>query len=71
MAIETTTLSDGTKKYRGRITRLIDGKRKGFNTPYVSSVAEALRLQNKLSEQYPPITSGRKLGSGLGESPFT
>jgi len=71
MAIETTTLSDGTKKYRGRITRLIDGKRKGFNTPYVSSVAEALRLQNKLSEQYPPITSGRKPGSGLGESPFT
>ena len=71
MAIETTTLSDGTKKYRGRISRIIDGKRKGFNTPYVSSVAEALRLQNKLSEQYPPITSGRKLGSGLGESPFT
>ena len=35
MAIETLTLLDGTKKYRGKIGRVIDGKRKVYNTPYV------------------------------------
>ena len=58
MAIETLTLLDGTKKYRGKIGRVIDGKRKVYNTPYVSSLAEALRLEKLLGEQYPITPSG-------------
>ena len=71
MSIEVLTLGDGTKKYRGKIGRVIDGKRQVFNTPYVSSRAEAVRLEKLLGEQYPITPSGRKVGSGLGESPFT
>ena len=62
MAIEVLTLNDGTKKYRGKIGRIIDGKRKVFNTPYVSSRAEALRLEKLLGEQYPITPSGRVAG---------
>ena len=62
MAIEVLTLNDGTKKYRGKIGRVIDGKRKVFNTPFVSSRAEAVRLEKLLGEQYPITRPGRVEG---------
>ena len=71
MAIETLRLKDGTLKYRGSVSRVIDGKRKIFNTPFVESAAEALKLENQIKKDNPKSTTGRKPGSGLGVGQFT
>jgi len=70
--IETLRNPSGELVYRARVTRLQpDGSKKYFQKPVTRSYSQAQKDIISLNKEYPPMATGRKVGSGLGESPFT
>jgi hypothetical protein len=70
--IETVRNPSGEIVYRARITRLQpDGSKKYFQKPVTKSYAQAQKDLILLKEEYPPMTTGRKPGGGLGVGQLT
>ena len=70
--IETVRNPSGEIVYRARVTRLQpDGSKKYFQKPVTKSYAQAQKDIISLNKEYPPMTTGRKPGGGLGVGQLT